>query len=250
MRVKQPYISTTSRRMRTAALRVRFLGTGPAGGRPGRGRSQRTESSLAVTAGSDAILIDTTRDFATQARPLDRVDLVLLTHPHRDVAGGVPRLARHERRQLRGVAPSARRGRDRLAAAASEHRDALADLVRQVGADAARGRHRQLARAVRRLHPVGLVRGRPGKLDVLDCTVERQLHRQIERLQRRSDNTLIESSIIDAQLRDRDSPLDLCAVQRKRSDPGRGGTHRRHRAHRQHVIDKVRRRIGHVSRDA
>jgi phosphoribosyl 1,2-cyclic phosphodiesterase len=47
-----------------------------------------------VASGSDTILIDATRDFATQARRLDRVDLVLLTHPHRDAAGGVPRLER------------------------------------------------------------------------------------------------------------------------------------------------------------
>lgn len=75
-------------------MRVRFLGTGPAGGRPGQGRSQRTESSLAITADGCTILIDVTRDFATQAQLLDHVDLVLLTHSHRDAAGGVPRLAR------------------------------------------------------------------------------------------------------------------------------------------------------------
>lgn len=75
-------------------MNVRFLGTGPAGGRPGRGRSHRTESSLLVRADTTAILVDVTRDFATQARALDEVELVLLTHPHRDAAGGLPQLER------------------------------------------------------------------------------------------------------------------------------------------------------------
>lgn len=75
-------------------LRLRFLGTGPAGGRPGRGRSRRTESSLLVAAGAHRLLIDATRDFASQARRIDRVDAVLLTHAHRDASGGIARLDR------------------------------------------------------------------------------------------------------------------------------------------------------------
>jgi len=73
---------------------VRFLGTGPARGRPGRGRSRRKESSIVVTSEDGAILIDVTRDFAAQARALERVDLVLVTHAHRDASGGVPQLER------------------------------------------------------------------------------------------------------------------------------------------------------------
>ncbi|NVB83528.1 MAG: MBL fold metallo-hydrolase, partial [Kofleriaceae bacterium] len=75
-------------------MRVRFLGTGPARGRPGRGRSRRTESSLLVDSDDGAILIDATRDFASQARRLESVDLVLLTHAHRDASGGVHQLDR------------------------------------------------------------------------------------------------------------------------------------------------------------
>jgi phosphoribosyl 1,2-cyclic phosphodiesterase len=75
-------------------MRVRFLGTGPAGGRPGSGRSHRLESSALITAGRAAILIDVTRDFAEQARWLTTLDLALITHPHRDASGGLAQLAR------------------------------------------------------------------------------------------------------------------------------------------------------------
>ncbi len=68
---------------------VRILGSGPAGGRPGRGRSRRTESSLLVRSATGAILVDVTRDFAQQARALEALDLVLVTHPHRDASGGI-----------------------------------------------------------------------------------------------------------------------------------------------------------------
>jgi len=69
---------------------MRFLGTGPAGGRPGRGRSHRRESSLAVSSDAGTILIDVSRHAAPQLRALDGVDLVLLTHAHRDASGGLP----------------------------------------------------------------------------------------------------------------------------------------------------------------
>lgn len=73
---------------------MRFLGTGPAGGRPGHGRSRRLESSAAITGDDTTILVDVTRDFAEQARRLATVDLALITHAHRDASGGLPRLAR------------------------------------------------------------------------------------------------------------------------------------------------------------
>ena len=75
-------------------MHVRFLGTGPAGGRPGRGRSRRLESSAAISANGATILVDVTRDFAEQARGLRAPDLVLITHPHRDASGGLARFAR------------------------------------------------------------------------------------------------------------------------------------------------------------
>jgi phosphoribosyl 1,2-cyclic phosphate phosphodiesterase len=76
-----------------AATRLRFLGTGAAGGTPGRGRSHRLESSLLVEAGV-RLLIDVTRDFERQSRALERLDAVLLTHAHADACGGVAELRR------------------------------------------------------------------------------------------------------------------------------------------------------------
>jgi phosphoribosyl 1,2-cyclic phosphate phosphodiesterase len=70
-----------------------FLGTGASGGTPGSGRSQRRESSLLVDAGT-RVLVDATRDLARQLRDVDHLDAVVLTHAHRDAAGGVPALRR------------------------------------------------------------------------------------------------------------------------------------------------------------
>lgn len=81
-------------------MRVRFLGTGPAGGRPGSGRSHRLESSAVITAGTSTILVDVTHNFAEQARGLGALDLALITHPHRDASGGLAQLARWTRTPL------------------------------------------------------------------------------------------------------------------------------------------------------
>lgn len=75
-------------------MRLIFLGTGASGGTPGQGRSARRESSLVATVEGHHLLVDVTRDFDEQARMLDGVDAVLLTHAHRDASGGVPALRR------------------------------------------------------------------------------------------------------------------------------------------------------------
>lgn len=72
-------------------IALRFLGTGPAGGAPGDGRSLRLESSLLVQ-GEASILLDVTRCFSAQAAGVEAIDAVLLTHAHRDACGGVPQL--------------------------------------------------------------------------------------------------------------------------------------------------------------
>lgn len=71
-------------------MRLTFLGTGAAGGTPGRGRSRRGESSLLVEARGSRVLIDCPRHVAR--RRLGGLDGVLVTHAHRDAAGGLPLL--------------------------------------------------------------------------------------------------------------------------------------------------------------
>ena len=72
-------------------MRIRFLGTGASGGTPGEGRSARRESSALIDAGP-RVLIDVTRDFREQARGIDALEAVLLTHAHRDACGGIAAL--------------------------------------------------------------------------------------------------------------------------------------------------------------
>jgi len=82
-------------------VRLRLLGTGASGGTPGRGRSFRLESSALIRDGA-AVLVDVTRDFAVQAQAIGQLDAELLTHAHRDAAGGIGALRRWWRGQ--GVA--------------------------------------------------------------------------------------------------------------------------------------------------
>ena len=83
-------------------LHLRFLGTGASGGTPGRGRSRRLESSLVVAHAAAAVLLDLTRDFARQARTLERIDAILLTHAHRDACGGIAQLRTWAKRRSHG----------------------------------------------------------------------------------------------------------------------------------------------------
>lgn len=74
-------------------MRLRLLGTGASDGTPGTGRSSRRESSALLRDGI-TVLIDVTRDLEAQMRGVEAIDAVLLTHAHRDAAGGIARLRR------------------------------------------------------------------------------------------------------------------------------------------------------------
>lgn len=69
-------------------MEIVFLGTGAAGGTPGVGKSKRFESSVLIKSWSN-ILIDVTRDFTKQTKPIDRLDAILITHGHKDACGGL-----------------------------------------------------------------------------------------------------------------------------------------------------------------
>jgi phosphoribosyl 1,2-cyclic phosphate phosphodiesterase len=84
-----------------------FLGTGTSNGIPMIGcrcpvcastdpRDTRTRSSAFVRLGDDVVLIDTATELRVQALAtgLDRVDAVLMTHPHADHTGGFDDLRR------------------------------------------------------------------------------------------------------------------------------------------------------------
>jgi ribonuclease BN (tRNA processing enzyme) len=75
-------------------VELELLGTGPAEGAPGDGRSRRRESSMLVRADPAAVLVDVGRDAEEQLAGVDAVDAVLLTHGHRDASGGLPALSR------------------------------------------------------------------------------------------------------------------------------------------------------------
>ena len=101
-------------------VELEFLGTGAAGGTPGRGRSRRRESSLVVRDGERTILVDATRDFAAQSARLAAIDAVLLTHAHRDAAGGIGALDRFAARA--GAPIRVLASRRTLAVVATRHR--------------------------------------------------------------------------------------------------------------------------------
>jgi ribonuclease BN (tRNA processing enzyme) len=80
-------------------MRLTFLGTGAAGGTPGGGRSRRRESSLLIEADTATVLVDATSQLDEQLVEVSAIDAVVLTHAHRDAAGGLPALDRRRRRQ-------------------------------------------------------------------------------------------------------------------------------------------------------
>src|SRR5919109_2464066 len=73
-------------------MRLTFLGTGATG--RDAGRSRRRESSLLIEAGDTSVLVDATSQVDEQIEAVTSLDAVVLTHAHRDAAGGLPMLGR------------------------------------------------------------------------------------------------------------------------------------------------------------
>lgn len=68
---------------------VLFLGTGPSGGVKGKGKSRRLESSALILTAKGNILIDVGR-YQEQSEKINKIDVILITHGHRDAIGGIP----------------------------------------------------------------------------------------------------------------------------------------------------------------
>lgn len=85
-------------------MNIFFLGTGASGGTPGVGKSNRFESSVLIKNRFN-ILIDVTRNFDEQAKYLNKVDVILLTHGHMDACGGMGKLQKWLKQQNRSNVP-------------------------------------------------------------------------------------------------------------------------------------------------
>ncbi|MCR4324423.1 MAG: MBL fold metallo-hydrolase [Candidatus Curtissbacteria bacterium] len=72
-------------------MQIKFLGTGASGGTRGVKKSKRLESSVLIKNNLN-ILIDVTRDFLKQAKDIEGVDVILLTHGHMDACGGMRKI--------------------------------------------------------------------------------------------------------------------------------------------------------------
>lgn len=75
-------------------MQLLLLGTGPASGVKGRGKTARTRSSALVSQDDFNLLIDCSPDFEKQVarEKIKKIDAVLLTHAHRDASGGMGKL--------------------------------------------------------------------------------------------------------------------------------------------------------------
>lgn len=79
-------------RVDSKMIKLTFLGTGPVNGIKGKGKNKRRESSLLIETGEEKLLIDVTTDFKSQAKEIDDLCVVLITHAHKDAIGGISRL--------------------------------------------------------------------------------------------------------------------------------------------------------------
>ena len=102
-RLEGPALGTPRAALQSTMMHLTFLGTGAAGGTPGRGRSQRRESSLLLRGAPD-MLIDAPRHAQHSIRQPAKLQAILLTHAHLDAVGGLAGLAR--RRAELGLEPA------------------------------------------------------------------------------------------------------------------------------------------------
>lgn len=81
---------------RTAAGSILILGSGPSGGREGRGKDKRLETSALISTDNKNILINATHFLEEQIDKykIKRIDAVLLGHGHSDIISGLPELFR------------------------------------------------------------------------------------------------------------------------------------------------------------
>ena len=81
-----------SRKLSSASILI--LGSGPSGGRKGRGKDKRLETSALVSINGTNLLINATHFLKEQIDKfkIKRIDAVLLTHGHSDVISGLPSL--------------------------------------------------------------------------------------------------------------------------------------------------------------
>lgn len=69
-------------------MKFTFLGTGPTEYVKGKGKNRRLNSSAFIQTQHANILIDVTPQFDIQSKKIDRIDVILLTHGHKDAVNG------------------------------------------------------------------------------------------------------------------------------------------------------------------
>jgi len=81
-------------RARTSTASILILGSGPSGGREGRGKDKRLETSALISANDKNILINATHFLEEQIEKykIKKIDAVFLGHGHSDIISGLPDL--------------------------------------------------------------------------------------------------------------------------------------------------------------
>jgi len=90
--IKLRLIAKIKTSVSTASILI--LGSGPSGGREGRGKDERLETSALISTNTKNILINATHFLEKQIDKykIKRIDAVLLGHGHSDIISGLPEL--------------------------------------------------------------------------------------------------------------------------------------------------------------